>query len=217
MIRPEHSWWWLKGTQNQWCRGGEGGGCPRRHFLEVRHFLLGWHFGFQIPHDVRKVLSFQGKWKKEMSFQRLKEKEMSFQRPKFQKIWLGHAPDPPRLTCLTAATYTPPGGGRHFKNLPLVELLLVTPFPKTSIEMLKSFFSMGFFVGGPRRGEIAKRSWFTEIHSSNSNQTVCANTRHGHGQNRSNWRNECGCMRGWPTQPSPRWPTLSAYQSDWQR
>ena len=74
------------------------------------------------------------------------------------KNLMGHAPDPPRLTCLTAATYTPPGGGRHFKNLPLVELLLVTPFPKTSIEMLKSFFSMGFFVGGPRRGEIAKRS-----------------------------------------------------------
>ena len=48
--------------------------------------------------------------------------EMPFQRPKFQNIsgrrGGGHAPRSPRL---------PPGGGWHFKNSALVELLLATP------------------------------------------------------------------------------------------
>ena len=33
----------------------EGGGCPRRHFFGERHFRLGRHFGFQIPHSNRNL------------------------------------------------------------------------------------------------------------------------------------------------------------------
>ena len=123
---------------------GEGGGCPRRHFF-WRGGTFSWSgtFGFKYlmyysntDLDPQSAFTSYQKCSKVLS----ECGKCHFRDTNFNKFQGGMAPDPPRLTHLTAGTYIvyppPPGGGRHFKNSPPVELLLAT-FAFCAINIMK--------------------------------------------------------------------------------
>ena len=89
---------------------------------EIQFKCMQIEAGFHIYISVNFTYGAAGHDRFQQSNSTLPPKEKGLVSP----LQVGHASDPPRLTRLTASIYSP-GGGRHFKSSPLVELLLATP------------------------------------------------------------------------------------------